>query len=295
MPLTEALQTGKNKAMKVKFWGTRGSIAVPGKNTIIYGGNTCCVQITLESGRKIVIDAGTGIRPLGDHLIEQGETVDIHLLITHIHWDHVQGFPFFDPIYNPSTKIAIDGFPAAMTGLRAIFDNNMGDGFFPVRFKDLKARIDYLGKLSRGPQTIDDTRIDAIPLNHPQGCLGFRFQEGEKRLVFITDNELVNHGLAKNAPEDYIRFCEGADVLIHDAQFTPEEIDNHRGWGHSDCLSSLELALSAQVGRLILFHHAPARKDMDVTAIINRCNNLAAKNRHDIIVDAAKEGSEFTP
>jgi len=281
--------------MKVKFWGTRGSIAVPGKNTIIYGGNTCCVQITLESGRKIVIDAGTGIRPLGDHLIEQGETVDIHLLITHIHWDHVQGFPFFDPIYNPSTKIAIDGFPAAMTGLRAIFDNNMGDGFFPVRFKDLKARIDYLGKLSRGPQTIDDTRIDAIPLNHPQGCLGFRFQEGEKRLVFITDNELVNHGLAKSAPEDYIRFCEGADVLIHDAQFTPEEIDNHRGWGHSDCLSSLELALSAQVGRLILFHHAPARKDMDVTAIINRCNNLAAKNRHDIIVDAAKEGSEFTP
>ncbi|MBW1782016.1 MAG: MBL fold metallo-hydrolase [Deltaproteobacteria bacterium] len=280
--------------MKVRFWGTRGSIAVPGKDTVIYGGNTCCLDMTLDSGRKIIIDAGTGIRSLGDHLIARGETVDILLLVTHIHWDHIQGFPFFDPIFNPSSKIAVDGFPASLKGLRAIFDNKMGDGFFPVSFEDLKARIDYVGEVSHHPVTIDNTRIDAIPLNHPQGGFGFRFQEGNKRLVFITDNELVADAPAGKQPDDYVQFCKEADVLIHDAQFTPEEIDNHRGWGHSDCASTLDLALKAHARRLILFHHAPARKDADVAAIIERCNGLAAQIKRDIIVEAAKEGSEFT-
>jgi len=119
--------------MKVKFWGTRGSIAVPGKDTIIYGGNTCCVEIDLECGKKVIIDAGTGIRPLGDRMIAQEEKVEIHLLLTHAHWDHLQGFPFFDPIFNPATKIHVDGTPACMKGLRAIFDNNMGDIFSPCQ------------------------------------------------------------------------------------------------------------------------------------------------------------------
>jgi len=280
--------------MKVKFWGTRGSIAAPGKDTILYGGNTTCLEIILESGRKILIDAGTGMRPLGEHYIATRATVDILLLMTHIHWDHVQGFAFFDPIFNPSSRIAVDGFPAAMKGLRVIFDNKMGDGFFPVRFEDLKAHIDYVGELSRHAVTIDNTRIDAIPLNHPQGALGFRFQEGKKRLVFITDNELVKDGPSGKGLDDYVRFCKEADVLIHDAQFTPEEIDHHRGWGHSDSASTLDLALKAHAKRLILFHHAPARKDADIAAIIERCGNVAAEGKHDIIVEAAKEGSEFT-
>ena len=280
--------------MKVRFWGTRGSIAVPGKDTILYGGNTCCLDIKLESGKRIVIDAGTGIRALGDYFIDRGETVDILLLITHIHWDHVQGFPFFDPVFNPASRISVDGAPAAMKGLKAIFDNKMGDGFFPVGFEDLKARIDYLGKLSHHSLNIDDTVIEAIPLNHPQGGFGFRFQEGGKKLVFITDNELVKDAPAGKRPQDYIRFCKDADVLIHDAQFTPDEIDNHRGWGHSDYAATLDLGLKAQARRLILFHHAPSRKDADVDSIIEHCNNLAAENQHNIIIDAAKEGSEFT-
>lgn len=279
--------------MKVKFWGTRGSIAAPGQDTIVYGGNTCCLQITLDSGRMIIVDAGTGMRPLGDHLIATGQSVDILLLMTHIHWDHVQGFPFFDPIYNPSSRIAVDGFPASMKGLRVIFDNKMGDGFFPVRFEDLKARVEYIGELSRHPVTMDDTRIDVIPLNHPQGALGYRFQEGKKKLVFITDNELVKDGPVGIGFLDYVQFSMEADVLIHDAQFTPEEIDRHRGWGHSDCASALDLALQAHAKRLMLFHHAPARKDGDVAAVIERCHDIASENGHDIIIDAAKEGSEF--
>jgi len=223
-----------------------------------------------------------------------GEIVDILLLITHIHWDHVQGFPFFDPIFNPSTRIDVDGFPAAMTGLQAIFDNKMGDGFFPVSFQDLKARIQYLGDLSHHPVAIDNARIDAIPLNHPQGAFGYRFQEGKKTLVFITDNELAKNAPVGKRPNDYVMFCNDADILIHDAQFTPEEIDRHRGWGHSDCASALNLAVEAHAKRLILFHHAPARKDEDVDAIIARCNHLAEANNHDIIIEAAKEGSDFT-
>ncbi len=280
--------------MKVRFWGTRGSIAVPGKDTILYGGNTSCLDIVLESGRRIVIDAGTGIRPLGDHLIAKGNAVDILLLISHIHWDHVQGFPFFDPVFNPACKISVDGSPASMKGLQAIFDNKMGDGFFPVSFEDLNAQIDYLGKLSHGPITIDDTVIDTIPLHHPQGGFGFRFQDGKKKLVFITDNELVKNAPVGKQPDDYARFCHEADVLIHDAQFTPDEIDNHRGWGHSDYGATLDLALKAHARRLILFHHAPSRTDADVTSIIEHCNDLAAESQSDIIIDAAKEGSEFT-
>jgi phosphoribosyl 1,2-cyclic phosphodiesterase len=280
--------------MRVTCWGTRGSIAVPGKDTIVYGGNTCCVQIILDSGRMIVIDAGTGIRPLGDHLIARGERVDILLLITHIHWDHVQGFPFFDPIYHPETRIAVDGFPAGLKGIRAIFDNKMGDGFFPVGFDELKARIDYVGDLSRGPVVVEDTTIETVPLNHPQGALGYRFQEGRRKLVFITDHELTADGPSARPFDDYVRFCRDADVLIHDAQFTPEEIDAHRGWGHSDCVSALELALKAHARQLLFFHHAPDRKDKDVNAVIERCRSIAREKGCDTVVDAAKEGSEFT-
>ncbi|MFH1975371.1 MAG: MBL fold metallo-hydrolase [Pseudomonadota bacterium] len=280
--------------MKVKFWGTRGSIAVPGKDTIIYGGNTCCLDITLESGKKIIIDAGTGIRPLGDHLIASREKIDILLLLTHIHWDHILGFPFFDPVSNPASRISVDGAPTCMKGLAAVFDNKMGDGFFPVKFEDLKARIRYLDKLNHGPLKIDGTVIDAIPLNHPQGGFGFRFQEGKKKLVFITDNELAEDAPPGRRPEDYARFCKGADVLIHDSQFTPDEIPKHRGWGHSDYAAALNLALKAHVKRLTLFHHAPSRKDPDLTAIMGHCEDLVVKNKADITIDAAREGTEFT-
>ncbi|MBC8179276.1 MAG: MBL fold metallo-hydrolase [Deltaproteobacteria bacterium] len=280
--------------MKVKFWGTRGSIAAPGKDTIFYGGNTCCVEIDLECGKKVIIDTGTGIRPLGDRMIAQEEKVEIHLLLTHAHWDHLQGFPFFDPIFNPDTKIHVDGARACIKGLRAIFENNVGDIFFPVRFGELKAQISYIDKLCHGPLKIEDVIIDAIPLHHPQGGLGFRFQEGDKRLIFITDNELTEDAPAGRRPEDYVRFCRDADVLIHDSQFTPDEIPNHKGWGHSDYATTLDLALKAHAKRLVLFHHAPFRKDSEVTAIKAHCEDLAAKNRTDIMIDAAKEGSEFT-
>lgn len=292
-PLTDHAKANGNQEMKLKFWGTRGSIASPGKDTLLYGGNTCCLELTLESDRKIVIDAGTGIRLLGERYTEKGEAADILLLITHIHWDHVQGFAFFEPIYNSCSRIAVDGFPNAMKGLRAMFDNRMGDGFFPIRFEELKARIHYVGELSRHPIQIDGTKIEAIPLYHPQGALGYAFREGSKKLVFITDNELVMDGPRGKTSADYIAFCQEADILIHDAQFKSDEIEQHRGWGHSDCASAVELAVQAHAKRLILFHHAPSRSDEEVKAIVEGCRRACAEMGHNLLVDAAMEGGEL--
>lgn len=281
------------RGMKIKFWGTRGSIPVPGEETIIYGGNTTCLEITLESGKKVIIDAGTGIRSLGDKLTDEDNPVDIHLLMTHIHWDHVLGFPFFAPIYKASSKIRIDGYPTCMKGLRHTFDNKMGDGFFPVKFDELKSQITYLDILRHDTLDIDGTRIESIPLHHPQGGYGFRFREGEKRLVFITDNELREGGWRGRSPTDYVGFCKDADILIHDAQYTPEEIDERRNWGHSDYGSTVELALRAQVKKLVLFHHDPTRKDPEVTNIQANCQHLVQTRNSAMIVEAAEERSEL--
>jgi phosphoribosyl 1,2-cyclic phosphodiesterase len=280
--------------MKVRFWGTRGSIPVPGKDTINYGGNTTCAEITLESGRRVIIDSGTGIRALGDHLSSEEKAVDIHLLITHIHWDHVAGFPFFAPIHDPATKISVDGFPTCMKGLKIPFDNKMSNGFFPVKFDDLKAEINYLDKLNSGPLEVDGVVIDSIALRHPQGGFGFRFRDGKKTFVFLTDNELRKEMLGGNHAVDYVSFCKDADLLVHDAQYTPEEIDERRGWGHSDYVSALNLASEAHAKRLILFHHDPSRKDPEIASIVAQCQELAGRNNDGIVIDAAKEGTELT-
>jgi phosphoribosyl 1,2-cyclic phosphodiesterase len=279
--------------MRIKFWGTRGSIPVPGQETILYGGNTTCLEITLESGRVVVIDAGTGIRSLGDKLVAENERVDIHLLMTHIHWDHVLGFPFFAPIYSSKSTIRIDGYPTCMKGLRHTFDNKMGDGFFPVKFDALGAQITYLERVRYGTLEIDGTMIESIPLQHPQGGFGFRFREGDKTLVFITDNELREDGWTGISPEDYATFCKDADILIHDAQYTPQEIKERRDWGHSDYQSTFELAYRANVEKLVLFHHDPTRKDPEVTAIKVMCEDLAGKKDSGMIIEAAKERSEL--
>jgi len=279
--------------MNVRFWGTRGSIAVPGKETIMYGGNTTCLEMTLESGKKIIVDAGTGIRALGNKLLAEKEPLDVHLLITHIHWDHILGFPFFDPLYETSTKISIEGFPTCMKGLRSTFDNRMGDGFFPLKFDDLRAEIRYQDKLSKGAFEIDGLVVDSIFLQHPQGGYGYRFREGGKTLVFLTDNELREDAWIGRTPKEYAEFCRDADILIHDAQYIPQEIEDRRGWGHSDYPSAFDLAHKANVKKLILFHHDPSRTDLEVAAIRVSCEDLAVRSNSSLIVEAAQENSEL--
>lgn len=274
--------------MEIRFWGTRGSIPSPGPSTLEFGGNTTCVEILLRSGRRVVIDGGTGIRLLGEHLKTTVATVRIHLLLTHNHWDHLIGLPFFYPLYREDSEILIDGWPFAFQAVKRVFDDHMGDGFFPVAFEQLKSHVNFLNKISRSPLVLDDVLIEALPLNHPQGCLGFRFQEEGHTMVFITDNELGLDG-GYRFP-DFVKFVRGADLLIHDAQYLPEEMPAHRGWGHSTFEEAVRLGLEGRVKSLLLTHHDPSRTDDQIRKIISRAQQMIAASGSDLPVDGAREG-----
>jgi phosphoribosyl 1,2-cyclic phosphodiesterase len=275
--------------MEIRFWGTRGSIPAPGPNTLEFGGNTTCVEVVLTNGQRVVIDGGTGFRLLGRHLFEQNLPCRLHLLLTHGHWDHLLGIPFFEPIYHENTKIIVDGWPPAFQAMTRVFDSHMGDGFFPVAFDHLKARIDYLNTLAQGSLDLDGVLIDAIHINHPQGGLGFRIREGKHTMVFITDNEL---GAAKGRriPE-FVEFVQRCDLLIHDAQYLPEEISERRGWGHSTYAEVVAMAQEAKVHNLILTHHDPSRTDAGVEKIVALSREMVSTNRHPHYIDAAREGA----
>lgn len=274
--------------MEIRFWGTRGSIPAPGPNTLEFGGNTTCVEVVLRSGRRIVIDAGTGIRLLGEHLKTKVATIRLNLLLTHNHWDHLIGLPFFAPIYREDSEIKIDGWPLAFQALKRVFDDHMGDGFFPVAFDQLKAHISFANKIARSPQVLDDVEIEALPLNHPQGCLGFRFQEEGQTMVFITDNELGLDG-GYRFP-DFVKFARDADLLIHDAQYVPEEMPVHRGWGHSTYQEAVNLALEAGAKTLLLTHHDPSRTDEQIREILRRAREIVVAAGGNLTIDGAREG-----
>ena len=277
--------------MEIKFWGTRGSIPAPDPNIMKFGGNTTCVEVVLLNGHRVVIDGGTGFRRLGQHLMDINDPCHFHFLLTHGHWDHLLGIPFFEPIYRETTKVTVDGWPPAFQAMTRVFDSHMGDGFFPVAFDHLKAKIEYLNKLVRGPLDLDGVLIDAKQLNHPQGGLAFRFREGKHTMVFITDNELgaANGG---RIPE-FVDFCRGCDLLIHDAQYLPGEIADRRGWGHSTYEEVIDLAQQAEVHNLILTHHDPSRTDAEIEKIVTLSREMAAGPKKPRCIDAAREGACF--
>jgi phosphoribosyl 1,2-cyclic phosphodiesterase len=277
--------------MEIRFWGTRGSIPAPGPYTLEFGGNTTCLEVILASGRRVVIDGGTGFRLLGEKLKVSDAPCCFHLLLTHGHWDHLLGIPFFEPIYRKGTEILVDGWPPAFQAMTRVFDSHMGDGFFPVAFDQLKGRVDYLNRLAHGPLELDGTMVDAIRLNHPQGGLGFRFREGGHTMVFLTDNEL---GAGQGSRvEEFVEFAAGCDLLIHDAQFTPADFPERRGWGHSSFDEVVSLALKAGARSLLFTHHDPSRTDAQVRQILEEARLLAATHNQPLNIDAAREGACF--
>jgi len=275
--------------MEIKFWGTRGSIPAPGAQTLEFGGNTTCVEVVLANGQRVVIDGGTGLRLLGQHLMENHIPCQFHLLLTHGHWDHLLGIPFFEPIYLESTKVIVDGWPPAFQAMTRVFDSHMGDGFFPVAFDHLKADIDYLNTLANGPLDLDGVMIDSLRLNHPQGGLAFRFREGQHTMVFVTDNEL-GAARGKRIPE-FVEFVRGCDLLIHDAQYLPEEISERRGWGHSAYDEVVALAKEAEVHNLLFTHHDPSRSDAEVEKIVTLAREMMSSPGKPRYIDGAREGA----
>lgn len=227
-------------------------------------------------------------------MLQRDNPVNMHLLITHIHWDHVMGFPFFGPLFRENSHIVVDGFGRGMEGLKRVFSSNYVDGTWPVRFEDLRARIEHTQQFRRDHFELDDTLIRSHKLQHPQGGMGFSFKEQTGMFIFLTDNELLEHAWAGTGFKDFVVFCSEADVLVHDCQYVPEEMKIKTGWGHSDVASVARLALEAGVKKLLLFHHDPWRTDEAVSAMVARCREILRRAGSNCVVEAAREGTSFS-
>ena len=278
--------------MIINIWGSRGSIPVSGKNYIKYGGDTTCIEITTKNNVTIIIDAGTGIRKLGNKLIEENKH-RFHMIFTHAHWDHLLGFPSFKPIYRKNTTIDMYGCPFAWDSIKDLIANTMTHPYFPIEYDEISAKISY-SKLCKNEIQIDSLSIIPIFLSHPNNGIGFKFIEDNKTFVFLTDNELSFLHAGGLEFEDYRKFCQGADFLIHDAEFTEDEYVGTRTWGHSIYTDALRLAVESGVKEFALFHHNQDRTDKEIDKIVDHCKEVIAKEKSSMKCFAAASGMEIT-
>lgn len=279
--------------MTLRFWGTRGSIPSPGKNTIKYGGNTTCVELILDDGTIIIFDAGTGIRKLGNKIVQNNSNGAIHLFLTHSHWDHIQGFPFFQPAYMETVQIKIFGCPPAFDKLKEILTKQMETSYFPVKFDELKAKIIFQ-EIAQKEHWIKKARFSFIRNNHPGVAYGFKVSQAGKTIVFITDNELVqSSNIANTSWNQFLEFCKSADMLVHDAHYLHEEMTETAGFGHSSYEDAFNLGVQSHVKHLIFFHHDPDRKDDDIEFMLKHYRQKRDNLNITMKLDAAKEGLSY--
>jgi phosphoribosyl 1,2-cyclic phosphodiesterase len=243
---------------QIRYWGVRGSIPVPGERTVRYGGNTSCLEIQTE-GRRIILDAGTGLTQLGTTL---DGPEHITLLLSHLHWDHIQGFPFFAGVYRKDFNIDIVSGRRVDISLESVLKGQMQEPNFPMNMEGLPAKLSFNEIHPDEQLEVPGTIISSVDLHHPNGATGFRFEGGGKTFVHLTDHEHT-----PEHDEMIFNFCQGADILSLDTMYTPEAYPNHVGWGHSSWLHGCEIARRAGVGQLILFHHNPAHDDDTMDAI----------------------------
>ena len=255
--------------MYIKCWGSRGSIPVSGKKYLKYGGDTTCLEIRTKSDDIIVVDAGTGARRLGNKLSKENDKT-INILFTHAHWDHLMGFPFFKPLYFKRTKICLHGCPFHTKFVETILSKIMAPPNFPVKFTDVKARMDF-EKACPLDFTIGSVTVVPIPISHPNGGSGYKFIEDGKSFVFLTDNELGFVHPGGREFNDYVEFAAEADLLIHDSEYTPKEYKIFNEWGHSVYTDVLKLAEEANVKKLGLFHLNQERHDDEMDNIVSTC------------------------
>lgn len=261
--------------MKVKFWGVRGSVPTPWKDAMQIGGNTSCVQVIPDSQELIILDAGTGLRMLGDHLQETVTgPIRGHILLSHTHWDHIQGFPFFTPAYLPGNHFTLYGANAAQKNLKAILSAQMRAPYFPVELGQMGSTLDFV-ELAEESIDIQDLRITTRSFNHPGGVYGFRIEQQGQSLVFATDMEYTEH----NLDQRLIDFARDADMLIYDAQYTPDEHKIKTGWGHSTHIAAAHLAKLANVKHLLLYHHDPSHSDQKLEAMEAEARSIFPASR----------------
>jgi CheY-like chemotaxis protein/phosphoribosyl 1,2-cyclic phosphodiesterase len=285
--------------MKIRFWGTRGSIAAPGPATVRYGGNTSCVELRAADGTLIIVlDCGTGAYGLGKELVQRGEPVTGNLLIGHTHWDHIQGFPFFDPLFVERSKWTVYAPGGGDRRLQAALAGQMVYEYSPVSLESLMAELDYVD-LTEGVFEVGSVRVTTQYLNHPALTLGFRFEVDGATAIYACDHE--PHSLHPlDAPagaepihrEDrrHVKFLEGADLVIHDAQYTLADFPVKAGWGHTPLERAVDYAIRARTPRLIFTHHDPDRDDDAVDALCVAARERASTASFTPEIEPAAEG-----
>jgi phosphoribosyl 1,2-cyclic phosphodiesterase len=269
--------------MNITFWGVRGSIPTPESANLHFGGETACVAIEAE-GTRILLDAGSGIRQLGNQIVNRlgSSAAGEDILLSHFHWDHIQGIPYFAPLFRKGDIRFYAN--ASIERIHAHLAAQMADPFFPWPLDAAAANKEYRSIQWHAPFDIGPFHILPFPLNHPQGCTGFRIESGRRTVVYATDHE---HGNPKT-DAILLEHAMGADILITDAQYTPEEYAQHIGWGHSTWLEAAKLAERAKVGRLVLFHHDPRHSDDAMTDIVKAAREIFASTH------AARERTTIT-
>lgn len=287
-------------SLTLTFWGTRGSVPSPGPHTARFGGNTPCVELRSATGALLILDAGTGIRHLGRSLLERanGSPIVADILLSHAHWDHIQGLPFFAPLYERGHEFTIRCSPGVLGGVEAALKAQMSATVFPVSFDAFRSQVRFraLNEIERG----DGYALRTLSLRHPGGATGYRVTDGNSgapALVYISDNELGvfdGYDSAAGWRDTFVSFARGASLLVHDAMYTADEYERHRGWGHSRYEDVVDLALDAGVQRLVLFHHHPERSDVAVSEQLSACQQRARDRGARLEVLAAEEGTTLT-
>lgn len=278
--------------MIVRCWGARGSVPVSGKEYVRYGGDTTCIEIRSKNNDIIIIDAGTGIRRLGNSLLKE----DLHsysIFFTHVHWDHILGFPFFKPNFRGKTQIDLYGRSFDQDSIKSILSKTMTHPYFPVIYDYVvKANINY-HEVDEKPIQIGSIKIETIPLCHPNMGVGYKFIEDGKTFVFLTDNELTYKHPGGLDFKDYMEFSKGADLLIHDAEYTEEEYQYTKTFGHSIYTDALRLALEAGVKNFGMYHLNQDRTDDDVDKMVKDCKKIIKEQGSGLKCFAAHQGMEL--